>query len=104
MTNIFTINDGWTANLDAQLLVNGATFDFSGMSISSVVRTRIGRIVAVATQWIADTQGTVRLLPVNTDFAAEDSPYTIRFKVVDGAGKVAYFPEGDPYTITVKPI
>jgi hypothetical protein len=104
MTNLFTINDGWTANLDAQLLVNGAVFDFSGMVVSSVVKTRAGRMVDVVTQWIADTQGTVRLLPVNTDFTAEDSPYTLRYKVIDGAGKVAYFPEGDPYTITVKPL
>lgn len=100
-STLFAIAEGWTAPLDAQLLLDDAAFDATGMTVTSIVRDNDGRLIAVATDWTTIASSIVRLSPILGDFRAGKGPYTVRFKVVDGSGQVAYFPPAEPDLITV---
>jgi hypothetical protein len=101
MTSLVDITEGWTSALDFQLLLNGAAFDATGMTLASVVRDREGKLVTVSTAWGTQATSLARLSPVVTDFVAAQGPYSLRFRVTDGAGKIAYFPQGDASRIGV---
>jgi hypothetical protein len=49
------------------------------------------------------TEGKVRMTPDTGDFQSEDSPYELRFKVVDGASAVVFFPSGEAVNLIVRP-
>jgi hypothetical protein len=42
--------------------------------------------------WLVQASGTVTYTPGANDLQAMRSPYSARFKVVDGGGGVVYFP------------
>lgn len=91
---IAEITEGWTSPLDFQLQLNGAVFDATGMTVQAVIADKDRAPVTIATAWQAITTSVVRLSPGATDFKAANAPYSVHFKVTDGAGKVAFFPQG----------
>lgn len=103
---ITNVVEGWTGRLTFTLQSNGAAFVGTGFTISDLVLTgRNG--IAVDTSgdfgWITAADGTVYYDADSADFVALQSPYTVRFEVTDGAGKVVYFPNADAYELTVWP-
>jgi len=89
------IVEGWTAPMDYDLKVDGSAVDLTGMTVTLELCTFTGSTVtlggSVALQ-IA-TGGRVRYSPATGDFLEGD--YRARWKAVDGASKVAYFPSGE---------
>jgi hypothetical protein len=100
---LFEIAEGWTAPLNAQVLLRGAAFDSAGYTVTAIMRDHDGLEAPIAVAWSATLASTsvVTLTPIATTFKAALAPYTIHFKVVDGAGAVVFFPPGDPAQITV---
>ncbi len=98
---LFGITAAWTEPLIAQLLIDDAAFDATGMTITSVVRDRHQALVTVATAWSTAASSQASLSPTALTFDADHGPYTLKYRVVDGAGKVAYFPPTEPARIDV---
>ncbi len=98
---LFGITESWTEPLIVQLLIDGAAFDATGMTITSVVRDRHQQLVTVTTAWSTAATSQASLSPGADTFEADHGPYTLKYRVVDGAGKVAYFPPTEPARIDV---
>lgn len=99
--------DNWTGALDFQLLADGQPVIVSssnGEVVSLVLRTRLGSPVTPGgtVSLLASSTGGVRYTPSSSDFLAANSPYRARFKVTDGAGRIVYFPNGEPQTWLVR--
>lgn len=102
--HLFTIVEGWTAPMDAQLKLRGVAFDASGMTVTAVIHDKDGRAVTVSADWLAQASATTRMTPNAGDFRVALSPYRLRYKVVDAGGKVAFFPPiEETETIQVNP-
>lgn len=101
LTVLIDITEGWTADIVAQLTINDAVFDGTGMTVTSVVKDREGKVIAVTTAWDVVASSQAKLSPDATHFIAANQPYSVHFKVVDVAGKIAYFPQGQPSQIRV---
>lgn len=78
--------------------------DGSGLSVTMDLRDRNGSVVPFAgkVDWLVAASGTVRYSPAAEDLKAERSPYHVRFKVTDGSGKVAPYPNGEADVWTVR--
>ncbi len=100
---LFDITEGWTSPLDTQLQLDGAAFDASGMSVASEIHGRDGVAVVVTTTWQIQATSVARLALTAGQLTVSKTPYTVKFKVTDGSGKIAYFPSGDPMFINVFP-
>jgi hypothetical protein len=104
MSVLTEIVEGWTGRLPFTLLRNGAALDGTGLTLTDCLITgKDGTTVSTAGDfgWIAQASGTVYLDPDALDFLAAKSPYTVRFQVTDGDGKIVYFPKNATDTITV---
>jgi hypothetical protein len=102
MANV-TIVEGQTATLDWLLKANGMPQNLSDMTVEAVIKTSGGKEVsATGDITFTSSSGIVRLAPDAVDFRSYRSPYTLRFRVTDLAGKIAYFPSGDPVVIAVR--
>jgi len=99
-----SVVEGQTAPLDWLLKANGSPQNLTDMTVTAVLKTAAGKIVATSddVNVIGTTGGLVRLSPDAVDFRSYRSPYTLRFRVEDVDGKVAYFPSGDPAVIIVR--
>lgn len=97
--------EGWTGDLDFQLLADGNAQNISGNSIALIVQDHSGASVTFAGNIsVPDaTTGKVRFSPQPADLLAAKSPYNVRWKVTDGAGKVVFFPSGKDDFWTVRP-
>jgi hypothetical protein len=97
---------GQTGNQDFQLLENDAPLAVSiqGMTVALVLRDNRGELVAttgdvtVLDDGTAGTRGKVRVNLDADDVVYARSPYTARWKITDGAGKINYFPTADADT------
>lgn len=104
-----TLNDeyteGWTAPIEYWLQHDGVSFNATGMTPSIVLKDRDGNAVVVSgtVEWADALTSKIRFNPANTDFIASKSPYKLRWKVTDGSGKVAYYPQGNPILIQIYP-
>jgi hypothetical protein len=92
------LTTGWTAPIDHQLLANDIPLDVTGMTVELVLTDRNG--VAIDTSGDITVEdaatGKVRYNPDPADIDHTREPYTCHWKVTDGGGKVAYFPNGGP--------
>jgi len=101
--------EGWTAPIEYTLKhqdpATGATetFDASGMTPSLVLRDKNGIAIAFTgtVEWADDSVSKIRFNPAATDLVATKSPYTLHWKVTDGAGKIAYYPQGPAIKVKV---
>lgn len=87
--------EGWTGTIDCYLVADGAAYDLTGATVTLLLFTvdggqvTLGGSVAISSP---ATAGHVTYSPAVGDMYARYSPYRVRFKVVDGLGKVRYFP------------
>lgn len=111
---LFVITEGWTEEIGpitlwVDRLVDGVVvtsrMDLTGLTVLPVIcpkRSSTYSDMAGDLRIDADpTTGDVYLNPDAADFDASQSPYTFRFKVTDGAGKVAFWPNGAAHTVFV---
>lgn len=87
---------GWTEPLDFTLLEDDIAADLTGQTVVIDVIDKNGTAVAPlgATTVPDPTAGHVRYSPTGTEFTVAGQPYGVRWKVTDGSGKVAFFPNG----------
>jgi hypothetical protein len=89
------------------ITLNGNALDLSGYTVTMVMRTKGGTIVASpGTITLADNQATtgkgqIYWTPPATGLDEADSPYLQHFKLVDGVGDVFYVPKDEPGQIVV---
>jgi hypothetical protein len=90
------ITEGWTGNIDMQLLADGVAVDLTGVTVALVLTGRD----AVAVDTTGDVAvfeaatGKIRWNPDAADLAVTKSPYRIRAKVTDAVSKIVFFPSG----------
>ena len=107
MSTLLTITEGWTQTLDAfTLKANGTALSLTGLTVTMVLKDRNGDAVDTDGDLTPDPDqgtnpGVIRYTPDAADFVAAKSPYTVRFKVVDGDGAIAFFPNGEADQIVV---
>lgn len=101
MATVVELVQGWTSPLDYGLAMGTDTSpDLTGMTVTLRVSTvegvdlSLGGSVALLTA----TAGTVRYTPATDGTDIIKGTYRTRFKVVDGSGRIAYFPSGEPDT------
>lgn len=86
--------EGWTERITYQLTADGATQVLSGMTVALDIFDRRNVQVAVtgASGIVDAATGKVYFDPNPADLVSSKSPYYVRWKVTDGSGKVAFFP------------
>lgn len=98
MTTIELV-EGWTGNVDFTLLADGTAVNLTGSTVTLTLRDRTGTVIDTTSDVSVPTpaSGVVRYSPDAIDLTASGSPYSARWKVVDGSSKVTYFPSSvDP--------
>lgn len=106
MAHLTDIVEGWTSRLSFQLYEDGAALVGTGITVSALDITAADGTVVTTTAdfgWITAASGTVYYDPDSADFEAAKSPYSVRFQLTDGGGKVAWYPNGKPDQIRVFP-
>lgn len=96
------IVEGWTAPLQFQLFIGGATANLANQTLSCQIRSASGAAVSgYGTVEVTDAaSGRVDLSPGAGLVAGT---YKMRLRATDQNGKVAFYPSaGDPITITVE--
>lgn len=105
MSLLCTVTEGWTQELGPfTLLVDGVPLDLTGMTVALILRNVQGRLSTVTGDTRIDaapTTGKVYYKPDAVDLLAKKGPYTLHWKVTDGAGDVVFFPNGAADTIAV---
>jgi hypothetical protein len=102
-----SIVEGWTQRLTFTLTSDGSAYNGTGITVSDLIITgRDGTAVDTTGDfgWVTASAGTVYYDPDAADFSASLSPYFVRVKLTDGSGKIAYFPNGEPAQLTVRPV
>lgn len=97
------IVEGWTGSMDFRLLADGDPQNLTGMTVEAVGYNRLKQAVVLTGDLsiLSATGGTVRLQPDTGDFLEEQSPYELRFKVLDG-GLAVFFPSEEPIAVKVR--
>lgn len=110
MSLLLTLTEGWTQTLDPfTLKANGTALSLSGMTVELIMKDVRENTVDTAGDLTVDPDqganpGVVRYAPDAADFVAARSPYSVHFKVTDGSGNVAFFPNGAPDQIVVEKV
>lgn len=108
MAELFKLAAGWTRELGPFTLRNaGVRFNLGGYTVSLLLRALSSGEVATYTtasgvrvaEQAGETVGDVYFAPPSATVFVGEETYSVRWKVVDGAGKVAYFPHGETDTI-----
>jgi len=103
MSNRYEVPEGSTAPLDFQLrnvtrdpdtgIETESEFDATGMTVAIVVRDRTNALVPTITvAWLVIAESKVRVSFQAASLVASLGPYTFRFEVTDGAGKIHKYP------------
>lgn len=110
---LFEIVDGWSEEIGPfTLRGNGAPVNLSGMDVSLIIRSvKTGALITTTDRTRVDADqttntGHVFYTPEEADFAERatlGSYYTFRWKVIDGAGDIVFFPNGEADVIRVFP-
>lgn len=93
----YRIIAGTTAALRFQLLEAGAPINLTGATVTVLLSDRTGTAVASPGSVSVDDalNGKVSFTPTDANvFNAALSPYSIRWKVVDGSSAIYYVPTG----------
>jgi len=96
--------EGWTGPLDFQLKGDGTVVDLTGLTVTGVSKDKKRNAVTLTSDVsILDaTDGKVRMTPDTGDFEAENSPYSLRFKVVDGSTGIVFYPSAEAVVLIVR--
>ena len=108
---LISITEGWTDTLGPfTLRVDGTPLVLTGYTVALVLRDEAGALITHGGTTTVLNQSTypgqVTYKPVAADFtfspdADRRQSYWIKWKVTDGAGSIAYFPQGEADTISV---
>lgn len=106
--------EGWTERIRSQLFADGSPFDLTNydnnlpasvtMLLFGKDRAQVNYAGQAGVVSAEAASGIVFFDPGPNDLKASLSPYTVRWKVTDSAGKVAFFPNGDPDEWDVEPV
>lgn len=116
-TPLFEVTEGWTQELGPFTLKAGADVEslaavaLTGFTVALILRDDQGTLITVAgtvriaTDQIAE-KGNVYFTPDAADFTWRaggflGQDFQMHWKVIDGAAKVVYFPNGEPDVIRV---
>jgi hypothetical protein len=90
--------EGWTERIRQTLLGDNAAVNLTGLTVSLQLYDRNDRLTTPSGAAGIDTAaaGIAYFDPAGGDLLARLSPYRIRWKVVDGSGKITYFPNDSP--------
>lgn len=101
---IVEIVEGWTGQLDFQLLADGDPVDLSGMNVEMILTRYDGTVVDTVGDIVVfdELAGKVRYLPDTAELLATASPLQFRFKVTDGTSKTVYYPSRKPDYLGVR--
>ncbi len=102
------IQEGWTGPLEFQLLADGVPPNLTATTVSLILQKTGGTLVDTTGDIaiIDAANGKVRYSPGTGDLLEADSPLRSRFKVIDAATKVVYFPsteDPDRWLVTSVP-
>lgn len=94
---------GWTAAIEHTLQHDQATFNAAGMTPAVTLRDKNGNAIVPtgAVSWANAAVSRIRYSPAVGDLVASKSPYRLHWKVTDGSGKIAFYPQGEPIVLTV---
>lgn len=104
---LMSIVEGWTGALPFTLKSDGDPFDLTGLTIQIVLKNRAGTIVKQSSSGITvtgSTSGQLEYQPATSSgdlFVASQTPYRVRFKVIDALTKHVYFPNDEEELIEV---
>lgn len=111
MSDLLSIVSGWTGILGPfTLKIDGAALDLTGLTVTVVLRGPSGTITPGGTVTLLNqvtNKGQVTYSPISTDFVfsaggnVSRQTFQIHWKVVDGSGKIVYFPNGQADEIGV---
>lgn len=101
----YQLIQGTTAAIQFQLLEAGSPIDLTGCTVTLLLSDKTGTTISSPGTVTVNTaaEGKVQLAPASiTTFDSTISPYTARWKIVDGSGKIYYVPTGprDVWNIT----
>lgn len=93
----FYVVQGQTEPIAAQLFRDNQPVDLTGLpggNITLVLRRLDGALVDTAgdVEVVDAATGKIRYNPDEADFVAAQGPYVGRWRVVDGAGKIGFWP------------
>lgn len=93
---------GWTADLDFDLTVDGDIADLTGATVVPEMKDKAGVAITLSgtVSIPSPTAGLIRFSPASGDFDAADSPASLRFKVTKN-GRVTYFPNDNPIRVFI---
>lgn len=93
MTRYYVV-EGQTEPVAVQLLRDGHAVDLTGLPVTLVLRGTDGSLVDTSddVDVLDAATGTVRYNPPADAFDIAKSPYVARWRVVDGAGKIGFWP------------
>ena len=89
------IVQGWTEAIEYQLSADGSPVNLNGMTVVFLLYPTFATTPKTLTGSVALTDaaaGKVTFTPGASDLKAADSPASIRWKVTDTGGNVAFFP------------
>lgn len=104
ITPLTEVVEGWTGALPFTLKADGVAVDLTGMTVSIVLKDALGTSINNSTSGVTvtgSTSGLVEYAPTSSDFVAANTPYKVRFRVVDALAKTVYFPNVDEDLIVV---
>jgi hypothetical protein len=95
--------EGHTAPIEYDLRHDNASYDATGMTPSLVLKDKDGAEITITgtVEWATAATSRIRFNPAATDLVASKSPYTLRWKVTDLSGKIAYYPQGQAITLKI---
>jgi hypothetical protein len=101
-----TIVAGQTRYLDFVIKNDGATFDACTMGVSGILRDANGAVTLLSSgtvvTWLYASCSQIRLAPSSCHFDPVLSPYSLRFRVIDLAGRINYYPSAVEFNITAQ--
>lgn len=100
--------EGQTSRIEfPPLTEDDEVIDGTGLTVSDLLITGNDDTAVDTTGdfgWASAPAGTVYYDPDAADFDPAKSPYRVRVKLTDGAGKVRYYPNGAPAELVVRPV
>lgn len=102
--------EGQTEPIIHQLLNEGEPFLIQGMTVELVLQKKDGTAISTSGKTTnlddgtAPNKGKVKYSPDAADLTKAGSPYYVRWKVTDGAGKIAFWSNSAADRLAVYPV
>lgn len=96
--------EGWTERVKYTLTADGVAVNLTGMTVTLLLydKDKIPFAYGGSSGIVTAASGIVYFDPLASDLLDANAPYYARWKVVDGAGKVSFFPNSFAERWTVR--